>query len=146
LVREAVQIGSILRENRMTAGVARTVAEGCHLGFPLDDACRRLMQSKREHKARLYFGVAPRHAMSTQAPRFEFIPASAAKSTRPIILCGATSWPWASTRALLIRREDSLSHLPRAEPRGHGTVGYRDPWRPRRRGSPTRDRQENFFC
>ena len=42
----------------MTAGVARTVPEGCHLGFPLDDACRRLMQSKREHKARLYFGGA----------------------------------------------------------------------------------------
>src|SRR5262249_54525086 len=39
LVREAVQIGLILRENRMTAGVARTVAEGCHLGFPLDNAC-----------------------------------------------------------------------------------------------------------
>jgi hypothetical protein len=58
LVREAVQIGLILRENRMTAGVARTVAEGCHLGFPLDDACRRLMQSKREHRARLYFGGA----------------------------------------------------------------------------------------
>src|SRR6516225_2326312 len=58
LLREAVQIGSILRENRMTAGVARTVAEGCHLGFPLDDSCRRLMQSKREHKARLYFGGA----------------------------------------------------------------------------------------
>jgi hypothetical protein len=56
LLREAVQIGLILRENRMTAGVARTVAEGCHLGFPLDDACRRLMQSKREHKAKLYFG------------------------------------------------------------------------------------------
>jgi hypothetical protein len=58
LLREAVQIGSVLRENRMTAGVARTVPEGCHLGFPLDDACRRLMQSKREHKARLYFGGA----------------------------------------------------------------------------------------
>jgi hypothetical protein len=58
LLREAVQIGSILRENRMTAGVARTVAEGCQLGFPLDDACRRLMQSKREHKARLYYGGA----------------------------------------------------------------------------------------
>src|SRR6516165_4186442 len=58
LLREAVQIGSILRENRMTAGVARTVPEGCHLGFPLDDACRHLMQSKREHKARLYFGGA----------------------------------------------------------------------------------------
>jgi hypothetical protein len=56
LVREAVQIGLILRENRMTAGVARTVPEGCHLGFPLDEACRRLMQSKREHKAKLYFG------------------------------------------------------------------------------------------
>jgi hypothetical protein len=58
LLREATQIGLILRQNRMTAGVARTVAEGCHLGFPLDDACRRLMQSKREHKARLYFGGA----------------------------------------------------------------------------------------
>ena len=58
LLREAVQIGSILRENRMTGGVARTVPEGCQLGFPLDDACRHLMQSKREHKARLYFGGA----------------------------------------------------------------------------------------
>jgi hypothetical protein len=58
LLREAVQIGLILRENRMTVGVARTVPEGCHLGFPLDSACRRLMQSKREHKARLYFGGA----------------------------------------------------------------------------------------
>src|SRR5712691_5025203 len=58
LLREAVQIGSILRENRLTAGVARTVAEGCQLGFPLDDACRHLMQSKREHKARLYYGGA----------------------------------------------------------------------------------------
>jgi hypothetical protein len=58
LVSQAVQIGLILRENRMSAGVARTVPEGCHLGFPLDDACRRLMQSKREHKARLYFGGA----------------------------------------------------------------------------------------
>jgi hypothetical protein len=58
LLREAVQIGSILRENRMTAGVARTVVEGCQLGFPLDDACRRLMQSKREHTARLYYGGA----------------------------------------------------------------------------------------
>jgi hypothetical protein len=58
LVSQAVQIGVLLRENRMSAGVARTVPEGCHLGFPLDDACRRLMQSKREHKAKLYFGGA----------------------------------------------------------------------------------------
>jgi hypothetical protein len=56
LVSQAVQIGLMLREDRMTAGVARTVPEGCHLGFPLDDACRRLMRSKREHEARLYFG------------------------------------------------------------------------------------------
>jgi hypothetical protein len=48
----------LLRENRMTADVARTLPGGCHLGFPLDDACRRLMRSKREHKARLYFGGA----------------------------------------------------------------------------------------
>ena len=113
LVREAVQIGLILRENRMTAGVARTVPEGCHLGFPLDDACRRLMQSKREHKARLYFGGARCasacvYAMvgastrRVEAPRFEFIPAWAAKSTRPRIFCGATSWAWASTRPLLM--------------------------------------------
>jgi hypothetical protein len=58
LLSQAVQIGLILRENRMTAGVARTVPEGCHLSSPLGDACRRLMQSKREHKARLYFGGA----------------------------------------------------------------------------------------
>ena len=58
LLREAVQIGSLLRENRMSAGVARTVPEGCHLGTPIGDACRRLMQSKRYHKAKLYFGGA----------------------------------------------------------------------------------------
>ena len=58
LVSQAVQIGWILRENRMSAGVARTVPEGCNLGSPPTEACRRLMGSKREHKARLYFGAA----------------------------------------------------------------------------------------
>ena len=58
LVAEAVQIGSMLREHRMTAGVARTVPEGCYLGAALDNACRRLMESEREHKAKLYFGGA----------------------------------------------------------------------------------------
>jgi hypothetical protein len=58
LVGQAVQIGVILRENRMSAGVARTVPEGCNLGSPPTEACRRLMGSKREHKARLYFGAA----------------------------------------------------------------------------------------
>src|SRR5215471_7846511 len=57
LVREAVQIGLILRESRMTAGVARTVAEGCHLGFPLDEACRRLMQSKRERASACVYAM-----------------------------------------------------------------------------------------
>jgi hypothetical protein len=58
LVRQAVQIGSMLRENRMNAGIARTVPEGCNLGTPPSDACRRLMRSKRDHNARLYFGAA----------------------------------------------------------------------------------------
>jgi hypothetical protein len=58
LVGEAVQIGLILRENWMTAGVARTVPDGCPLGPPLGDVCRRLMQSKRDHRARLYYGGA----------------------------------------------------------------------------------------
>src|SRR5205823_8237306 len=34
------------------------VPEGCHLVTPLGDACRRVMQLKREHKAKLYFGGA----------------------------------------------------------------------------------------
>src|SRR5258708_36551974 len=42
----------------MSVGVARTVPEGCHLGTPMGDACRRIMQSKRDHKAKLYFGGA----------------------------------------------------------------------------------------
>ena len=45
LVSEAVQIGLILRENRMTAGVARTVPARCRLSFPLDDACRAVAES-----------------------------------------------------------------------------------------------------
>ena len=58
LVGEAVQIGLILRENRMTAGVARTVPDGCNLGSPPTEACRRLMGSKRTHRGKLYFGGA----------------------------------------------------------------------------------------
>src|SRR5262249_41312098 len=77
--------------------------------------------------------LAPRHAMSTQAPRFEFIPASAAKSTRPIILCGATSWPWGSTRPLLtpLRRFHLAAGLSRGEMERFGieTRGvYETPW------------------
>ena len=105
LLREALQIGSLLRENRMSAGVARTVPDGCHLGTPIGDACRRLMQSKRDHKANW---LAPRHAMWTQAPRFEFIPAWAANSTEQRIFCGATSPSWVLTRTLLMPRRRFL--------------------------------------
>ena len=48
---QAMAIGAILREHRMTAGVGRTLPDGCRNG--IDEACRRLMQSKSEHKARL---------------------------------------------------------------------------------------------
>ena len=58
LVGQAVQIGVMLRDNRMSAGVARTVPDGCNLGSPPTEACRRLMASKRDHRARLYFGAA----------------------------------------------------------------------------------------
>jgi hypothetical protein len=58
LLREAIQIGLLQRENRMSAAVARTIPEGCHLGTPIGDVCRRLMQSKRDHQAKLYFGGA----------------------------------------------------------------------------------------
>ena len=43
----------ILREHRMTAGVGRTVPEGCRNAAVTDDACRRVMEGKREHGARL---------------------------------------------------------------------------------------------
>src|SRR5262245_25191771 len=49
--RHALAIGAILREHRMTAGVGRTLPDGCRNG--IDEACRRLLQSKSEHKARL---------------------------------------------------------------------------------------------
>jgi hypothetical protein len=58
LVGQALQIGLMLRENRMAAGVARTVPEGCNLGSPPTEACRRLMGSKSTKKGRLYFGGA----------------------------------------------------------------------------------------
>jgi hypothetical protein len=50
---QAVRLGKIVREHRMTSGVGRTLPEGCRSAVPTDDACRRVMQSKVEHKARL---------------------------------------------------------------------------------------------
>jgi hypothetical protein len=51
IARQAVALGAILREQRMTAGVGRTLPDGCR--NIIDDACRRVMQSKSEHRARL---------------------------------------------------------------------------------------------
>jgi hypothetical protein len=56
LAGQAVSLGEAMREYRMTAGVGRTVPEGCR--GSVDDACRRIIQSKREHKARLVTGGA----------------------------------------------------------------------------------------
>ena len=50
---QSAGLGKILRDHRMTAGVGRTIPEGCGNAVPVDDACRRVMQSKREHPARL---------------------------------------------------------------------------------------------
>ena len=50
-VGQAVALGTILRERRMTVGVGRTLAEGCRQA--VDEACRRMLQSKPEHRARL---------------------------------------------------------------------------------------------
>lgn len=50
---QAVVIGRIVRDHRMAAGVGRTLPEGCRSAVQIDDACRRVMQSKVDHKARL---------------------------------------------------------------------------------------------
>jgi hypothetical protein len=50
---QAAMIGRILRQYRMTAGVARTIPQGCRAALSMDDACRGIAQSKSEHKARL---------------------------------------------------------------------------------------------
>jgi hypothetical protein len=50
-VGQAVGLGAILREHRVTVGIGRTLADGCRQ--TIDEACRRVMQSKREHRARL---------------------------------------------------------------------------------------------
>jgi hypothetical protein len=49
---QAVAIGLTLRQYRMTAGVAQTIPDACR-GTAMNDACRRVAQSKAEHKARL---------------------------------------------------------------------------------------------
>lgn len=48
----AVQLGLILRQYRMSAGVGRTSLRGCSATPLADAACRKLMQSRAEHPAR----------------------------------------------------------------------------------------------
>jgi hypothetical protein len=53
---EAVAIGTLLRERRMRAGVGRSLPEGCRGGAA--EGCRKLVQSRREHRARLLTAAA----------------------------------------------------------------------------------------
>jgi hypothetical protein len=50
--RQALDIGMLLRQHRMTAGVARTIPDGCRPALAMGEACRRVAQSKPEHKAK----------------------------------------------------------------------------------------------
>ena len=52
-VKSGMEIGRLLRDHRMTVGIGRTVPDGCRNAAATDDACRRVMQSQAEHKARL---------------------------------------------------------------------------------------------
>jgi hypothetical protein len=52
IVRQALALGTIMREHRMSARVGRTLPEGCRQTGATDE-CRRVMQSKSEHRARL---------------------------------------------------------------------------------------------
>jgi len=157
LVSEAVQIGLILRENRMTAGVARTVPEGCHLSFPLDDACRRLMRSKREHKAKLYFGGARCGSACVYA--------MVGASTRHVdpgatLRIHSAAGPEIDKAENFLRRYvvgmgvdpalvDAAAKIPSRTFRGlsRGEIErFGIETSTRRRGSPPMDQQEKFFC
>jgi hypothetical protein len=50
---QARELGRILREHRISAGVGRTIPAGCRAADATDESCRRLMASRREQSARL---------------------------------------------------------------------------------------------
>jgi hypothetical protein len=50
---KARELGRILREHRISAGVGRTIPTACRAADANDEACRRLIASKREASARL---------------------------------------------------------------------------------------------
>jgi hypothetical protein len=49
---QGIALGAMLREHRMTVGVGRTIPQGCRQAAS-DEACRSLVQGKREQQARL---------------------------------------------------------------------------------------------
>ena len=60
-VGEAVQVGSVLHERTMTAGVGRTVTEQCRV-FAREDPCQRAIASGAEIKAQLRAGEGQCHS------------------------------------------------------------------------------------
>jgi hypothetical protein len=55
---QGIVLGAMLREHRMTVGVGRTIPEGCRQAPASDEACRSVVQRKREHRSRLATGGA----------------------------------------------------------------------------------------
>ena len=53
VIGEALVLGRILRERRMTASVGESYPEGCKAPIAADESCRRIMQASRELKAQL---------------------------------------------------------------------------------------------
>ena len=53
IIGEALVLGRILRERRMTASVGESYPEGCKARTAADESCRRIMEGKRELKAQL---------------------------------------------------------------------------------------------
>src|SRR5262245_24916320 len=53
VIGEALVLGGILRERRMSASVGESYPEECKARIAADESCRRIMQTNRELKARL---------------------------------------------------------------------------------------------
>ena len=53
IIGEALVLGRILRERRMTASVRESYPEGCQARIAADESCRRIMEGNRELKAQL---------------------------------------------------------------------------------------------
>jgi hypothetical protein len=53
ILGQAIVIGTLLREHRMTVGIGRALPEGCRTNPAADARCRRLIQTKGELRGRL---------------------------------------------------------------------------------------------